>query len=174
MNTLQELRNYVKDLQVDEDTTSDHKDIYSQRFRLSLFCFLSDPFLAYIEQKILTRDSLFKTRVPPLDFILYAIKNIMRPSMVLDQIPDLLDLLAAVEFYRNIALGKANDALVYNDWYKAKDERVVSLTQEERTDLEMQVQMADILREIYFNIILQYCQFVSEHVLSSANFWLSY
>jgi len=142
MNTLQELRNYVKSLKVDEYTTSDHKDIYT-----------------YIEQKILNQDSLFKTRVPPLDLILYAIRNIMRPSMVADQIPDLLDLLAAVEFYRNVSLGKANDALVYNDWYKAKDERAISLTHEERTDLESQVKMADVLRAIYFNLILQYCQF---------------
>ncbi|KIJ67049.1 hypothetical protein HYDPIDRAFT_85798, partial [Hydnomerulius pinastri MD-312] len=56
---------------------------------------------------------------PPPALIIYAILNILRPSFILGQIPDLLNLLCAVEGYRRYAVLKAGEALDWQVFYES-------------------------------------------------------
>ncbi|KAJ7719620.1 hypothetical protein DFH07DRAFT_310148 [Mycena maculata] len=138
MNTLQELREHIK---------ASGFESPASHARVS----------AYIESDILNHpNALFKRHVPPLDIILYAIRQVLAaPAHEVHMIPDLLDLVTTVEFYRTLALQKAREVLGEN--YKHPDEqRTLSREDEERLR-EHQVGGAS-LRAIYIEVVLQYCQ----------------
>lgn len=100
------------------------------------------------------------TSVLPIVVFIYAIKNILYPSFLIELIPDFIDLLTMVEFYRIRATEEASKALTWNDFYKdiqsirtleAQDERFLSHlldTQEE-------------MRKIFMQIVAECCLIVS-------------
>jgi len=49
--------------------------------------------------------------------VFYAIRNILRPSFILGQIPDLLDLLAMVDTFRRHAVEVSSAALSWHEYY---------------------------------------------------------
>ncbi|KAJ7187717.1 hypothetical protein GGX14DRAFT_580858 [Mycena pura] len=138
-NTLQELRTYIK---ASECSSSMHAAI---------------P--AYIEKKILNDPgSQFKNRVPPLDIIIYAIKRLLANSPIV--VPDLLDFTTTVEFYRKLALQKADDALKIHQSYRADDYSATTLTGDEVERLQGYQMNDSTLREIYIELVLNHCQLV--------------
>jgi hypothetical protein len=82
------------------------------------------------------------------------------------QIPDLLDLLANVEFYRNYVLSKAKDSLVWNSYYKKNGQDTITLSPGQES-ISKKLESQNIpLRTIYMSLISQYCQFVSPYIFS--------
>jgi len=104
----------------------------------------------------------YQDQCPPLDVLCYAIKNIMYPDFLLCQIPDLLDLLAVVELYRQEASTQARAALVFNDFYQ-NDDTVVSLTRKEKERIERIGDEAICVeqRRLYTLIWVHLCKLVS-------------
>ncbi|KAF7362546.1 hypothetical protein MVEN_00602700 [Mycena venus] len=140
--TLQELRAYIKASGF-ESPAPNHASIS-----------------AYIETNIIKNpNSLFKHRVPPLDIVLYAIRRLLAPPDAprLRDIPDLLDFVTTIEFYRKLALQKVEEALTIHRYYQANDDHL-TLTDEEVQRLdEYKIEGPD-LRSVYIEIVLQYCQ----------------
>ena len=58
---------------------------------------------------------------PPLRFIVYAIRNILSPSLLRGQITDLLTLLAHVDCVRKKFLSSIDIALTWDAYYKHQD-----------------------------------------------------
>ncbi|KAF7289165.1 hypothetical protein MIND_01377600 [Mycena indigotica] len=119
---------------------------------------------AYIRAHILEHpNKLFTTRAPPLDIILFAINNIFvgRVPPPIDSIPDLLDLLTSAEFYRKIALEKANEALKLHLKYKDTSPTRTRLTDEEEQQLRGHGERDENLRSIYLEL---YHQFATYHM----------
>ncbi|KIJ12774.1 hypothetical protein PAXINDRAFT_156750 [Paxillus involutus ATCC 200175] len=55
---------------------------------------------------------------PPPSLIFYAARNILFPSFILGQIPDLLNLLSAIDVYRRFSALKADEALEWQKYYQ--------------------------------------------------------
>ncbi|KAF9236308.1 hypothetical protein BU15DRAFT_50227 [Melanogaster broomeanus] len=55
--------------------------------------------------------------MPPPSLVFYAARNILYPSFILGQIPDLLNLLSAIDVYRRFSCLKADEALVWQKYY---------------------------------------------------------
>jgi hypothetical protein len=125
--------------------------------------------LDYIEQAILSPKATMMTAVPSLKITIYAIRNIMYPKLAKGQIPDLLDLLATVEFYRARTLDKSQDALVWNDYYngKGKGEEARTLTVMETGELLSLGDKKHLWRQVYVDIVGQLCKIVSNCTLFS-------
>ncbi|KAJ7660633.1 hypothetical protein B0H17DRAFT_1337304 [Mycena rosella] len=136
MNTLQELREYIKASGVTSPTSN---------AKIS----------AYIETNIINHpNALFKRRVPPLDIILYALRALLAPPDAprLHDIPDLLDFATTIEFYRVLALQKAEEALALHERYKA------TLTSAQAASLHAHREADDGLRALYIEVLLRYAQ----------------
>ncbi|KAJ7856954.1 hypothetical protein B0H14DRAFT_3448156 [Mycena olivaceomarginata] len=106
-----------------------------------------------------------KHRVPPLDIILYAIRRVLGPpdAPCVSDIPDLLDFATSIEFYRALALSKAEEALRFHEYYQT-NKRDAALSKAEAVRLR-EYQMNDIsMRKTYIGIILQYCELVGRHL----------
>ncbi|KAJ7016148.1 hypothetical protein C8F04DRAFT_1164867 [Mycena alexandri] len=117
---------------------------------------------AYIETNILNHpNSLFKHRVPPLDIIIYAIRTLLTAPDAPHprDIPDLLDFATTIEFFRNLALQKVDEALTFHAYYKDHDQDRLLLTDEEVARLsEYQSKTnSDSLRKMYIGMVMQYC-----------------
>ncbi|KAJ7478665.1 hypothetical protein B0H11DRAFT_2234123 [Mycena galericulata] len=169
MNELQELREHIK--AAGFESPSSHA-------RVS----------AYIETNILNHpNALFKRHVPPLDIILYAIRRVLGESpksgnskaaggdkgeRTLGAIPDLLDFVTTVEFYRVLAMQKVGDALMLHEYSQRQarpqnangkkedrgDGSGMLLTREEEIKLRTYRETDAELRQRYVQLILQYCQ----------------
>lgn len=55
--------------------------------------------------------------IPP-SLVFYAARNILSPSFIIGQIPDLLNLLAAIETFRRFAALKSDEALEWQKHYE--------------------------------------------------------
>ncbi|KAJ6593089.1 hypothetical protein B0H19DRAFT_1089069 [Mycena capillaripes] len=128
---------------------------------------------AYIERNILhSSNSLFKTRAPPLDIILFAIRRLLAPSDAprLRDIPDLLDFATTIEFYRGLALQKVQEALTFHQYYQVNDDDdddPATLTEEEVVRLRVYKADDTTLRTLYTEMIMQHCQFDIYHLWTS-------
>ncbi|KAJ7229226.1 hypothetical protein C8J57DRAFT_191916 [Mycena rebaudengoi] len=103
---------------------------------------------------------LFRRHVPPLDIVLYAIRTVLEPAdgtaaalRLHERIPDLLDFATTVEFYRQLAVERAREALEDENNNPGRLEPV-----DEELLRVHDVSDAD-LRMLYVELILQYCQF---------------
>ncbi|KAJ7750628.1 hypothetical protein B0H16DRAFT_1549671 [Mycena metata] len=117
---------------------------------------------AYIETNILNHpNSLFKHRVPPLDIILYAIRTLLAAPDTPHprDIPDLLDFATTIEFFRNLALQKVDEALTFHAYYQDNDPERSRLTDEEVARLTEYQSNGNLgsLRTVYIEMIMQYC-----------------
>ncbi|KAJ7072975.1 hypothetical protein C8F01DRAFT_267320 [Mycena amicta] len=107
---------------------------------------------AYIDSNIRSHpNNLFKNRVPPLDIILFAVNKLLA-RIDHGHIPDLLDLLTTVEFFRKLALQKANEALALHLRYVTADPRKTSLTPDEEAQLRAHQENDQDLRSVYLEL----------------------
>lgn len=104
--------------------------------------------------------------VPPLWLVIYAIENILHPRLVKEQIPDLLDLLATVEFYRGRTLDKARDAVVWSKYYEREGrEEGQPLTASQRNKLLSLEDKKHLWRRVYLSLVKKYLYVVSNDIL---------
>ncbi|KAF8653330.1 hypothetical protein AX16_004030 [Volvariella volvacea WC 439] len=73
--------------------------------------------LKYIDANIL-QDEYLKKHLTLLEAVVYAIRCILQPRLDVDAIPDLLDLLTTVEFYRAKITKVVNTAFEWNKFYE--------------------------------------------------------
>lgn len=105
--------------------------------------------------------------VLPIVIFIYAIKNILYPNFLIELIPDFLDLLTMVEFYRIRVTEEASNALAWNDFYKnTKDAHTLEVEDEDFLSHLQDTQ--DVMRKIFMQIIAECCFIVSIPMLS---FW---
>ena len=98
--------------------------------------------------------------VLPIVIFIYAIKNILYPNFLIELIPDFLDLLTMVEFYRIRVTEEASNALAWNDFYKnAKDARTLEVEDEDFLSHLQETQ--DDMRKIFMQIVAECCFIVS-------------
>lgn len=98
--------------------------------------------------------------IPPA-LLFYAIRNILRPTFIVGQIPDLLNLLTTVEGLRQFATKQSGQILALNQFYTEHppdgQEVRVLVTKEIRTLAHYQAQ-SERLREKYFVILKSLCR----------------
>ncbi|KAF5386846.1 hypothetical protein D9615_001988 [Tricholomella constricta] len=135
MEPLRKLRDLIAKVDYNNLTKQDHREIYQ-----------------YIEREVLSPKSPIIKQVPPLELIVYSIQNILLPKLATRRIPDLLDLLATVEFYRKRTMDHARDAIVWNDYYK-NEKTIITLTAEEEGFLKNLEKQEKSLREMYIVIL---------------------
>ncbi|KAJ6448878.1 hypothetical protein C8R45DRAFT_1045488 [Mycena sanguinolenta] len=148
-STLQELRAHITGLGL-ESPSPNHASIS-----------------AYIETNIINNpNSLFKRRVPPLDIVLYAIRRLFEPPPDappdtprprLRDVPDLLDFVTTIEFYRKLTLQRAEEALTIHEYYLQTDDRRANLTKQDVKRLKDYKANGDNLRKMYIEIVSQFC-----------------
>ncbi|KAJ7651175.1 hypothetical protein FB45DRAFT_889844 [Roridomyces roridus] len=108
----------------------------------------------YISSHILEHpNEIFKNKVPPLDVVIFAIERVLSAPIEVLRIPDLLDFVTTLEFYRGLALKKADDALEKN---ARGGER--TLTREDKDRLRDHQSAHTGLREIYIEVVFKFCQ----------------
>jgi hypothetical protein len=133
------------------------------RFFILILTFFQDFSLvsAYIQDHALANTP--KRTIPPVDVIIYAARNILYPSFLYSDIPELLDLLSIVEFYRLRVIEVARNASLWNNYYKTSKETDRDiLTREEEKILKRLTKESRIQaqRYVYRTLISQCCQLV--------------
>lgn len=103
--------------------------------------------------------------VLPIAVFIYAIKNILYPNFLIELIPDFLDLLTMVEFYRIRATEEASNALAWNDFYKDNKD-TCTLEVEDEVFLNHLQETQDDMRKIFMQIVAECCFIVSMPMLS--------
>ena len=98
--------------------------------------------------------------VLPIVIFIYAIKNILYPNFLIELIPDFLDLLTMVEFYRIRVTEEASDALTWNDFYK-NTQGARTLEVEDEDFLYHFQDTKDEMRKIFMQIVAECCFIVS-------------
>ncbi|GLB37390.1 hypothetical protein LshimejAT787_0404410 [Lyophyllum shimeji] len=140
MEPLRKLRDLVAKVDYNGVSRQDHREIYK-----------------YIEREVLSPKSPIIKHVPPLEVIVYSMRNILLPDLATRRIPELLDLLATVEFYRKRTLDYAQKALVWNDYYKTEGTAVTLSHDEEEFLRKLESQESD-LRKVYITILTTCCE----------------
>ncbi|TBU23852.1 hypothetical protein BD311DRAFT_767672 [Dichomitus squalens] len=96
------------------------------------------------------------TATPPLPVLVYAVHNIIQPSFVLGQIPDLLSLLAHIEVFRLNTIEKINRILRRDKTLRRdRSPSVRLLADHDRDDLERIVSPSRVqaARKVYRQIV---------------------
>lgn len=97
------------------------------------------------------------TSLPP-SLVFYAARNILLPSLIIGQIPDLLDLLTTVETFRRYALEKSSEALEWQIYYEreqndGRKQNVRLLTPIEVCTLQGFLERSDAQRREYVALV---------------------
>jgi hypothetical protein len=120
--------------------------------------------------------------VPP-SLVFYAARNILSPSFIIGQIPDLLNLLTAIETFRRFAVLKSGEALEWQKYYehekshgRAEDVRLLAAN-EVRT-LRHYLEEKDAQRREYIVLVRSLIQLVSvsdhtDTLLTERTLWLT-
>lgn len=110
------------------------------------------------------------TNVPHF-LVFYAARNILYPSFIIEQIPDLLNLLTSIETFRRFAVLKADEALQLQKHFEyekihgsAKDVRLLSA--DEVRALQLFVDQKDTQRRAYILLVGYLIQHVSNPAVS--------
>ncbi|KAG9314799.1 hypothetical protein JVU11DRAFT_3887 [Chiua virens] len=95
--------------------------------------------------------------------VFYAARNILSPSFILGQIPDLLNFLSAIETFRRFAVLKSDEALEWQKFYEREqsDERtedVRLLTTDEVCTLRCFLDIKDAQRREYILLVRRLIQ----------------
>jgi hypothetical protein len=101
-------------------------------------------------------------QIPPA-FVFYAIRNILRPTLILGQIPDLLDCLAMVDTFRRYAIETSSVALSWQEYYMkelSSDPDMTLLTERELKKLQSYVTNDERDRLHYILVIKNLCLLV--------------
>lgn len=98
--------------------------------------------------------------VLPIAIFIYAINDILYPTFLIEFIPEFLDLLTMVEFYRIRVTEEASNALAWNEFYKSnKDARTLEV--EDEVFLNHLQDTQDVMRKIFMQIVAECCFIVS-------------
>lgn len=165
---VRKLRQYIASLDFgNDDLVKAHKDIYT-----------------YINQTILAPQSTILNIVPPVDVLAYAAKNILFPTLAQDLMPQLLDVIATVEFYRQRTLAQAKNALEWKGYYKNEgdpkaDPKADALSSNEEAFLKQLNVSGESWRTVYVTILCKCCHFDLYHLWivnppSMANFMIRF
>ena len=128
--------------------------------------------LGNINTLLASNDETALAPVPPIVIFIYAIRNILYPNFLIELIPDFLDLLTMVEFYRIRVTEEASDALAWNDFYKyTKDARTLEV--EDEGFLRRLQDTQEVMRKIFMQIVAECCFIVRIPMLSFALFLTS-
>ena len=103
--------------------------------------------------------------IPPVAILIYAINDILYPNFLIESIPEFLDLLTMVEFYRIQMTEEASKALAWNDFYKNTKE-VLTLEDEDENFLNDLQDTQDDMRRIFMQIVAECCFRVSIPMLT--------
>jgi hypothetical protein len=108
--------------------------------------------------------------VPPA-LVFYAARNILSPSFIIGQIPDLLNLLAAIETFRRFAVLKSDEAFEWQKYYEhekacGRAEGVRLLAANEARALRRFLDKKDAQRREYIVLVRSLIQLVSGHTVS--------
>ncbi|KAG6911173.1 hypothetical protein DXG01_003913 [Tephrocybe rancida] len=154
MDPLRKLRDLIASVDnKDKSPQQDHREIYRTEPQiLDLATLMSNISTGYIEREVLSPKSPLIKQVPTLEVVVYAIESIFTPTFVTRRIPDLLDLLATVEFYRKRTLDYAHQATVWNEYYKI-DSTCLPLRSETEALLQNLEHHRDTMRQIYIQLI---------------------
>lgn len=121
--------------------------------------------LGNIDTLLASNEETALAPVPPIVIFIYAINGILYPNFLIEFIPEFLDLLTMVEFYRIRVTEEASTALAWNDFYKdSKDAR--TLEAEDEKFLSHLQDTQDVMRKIFMQIVAECCFIVSIPVLS--------
>lgn len=106
---------------------------------------------------------------PPLVF--YGARNILSPSFIIGQIPDLLNLLATIETFRRFAVLKSAEALEWQKYYErektyGRAEDVRLLAANEVRALRRFLDKKDAQRREYVVLVRSLIQLVSRSTVS--------
>jgi hypothetical protein len=146
---MDELRRLIA--QVDDDSDSHiHKQIFSKYTLHYNPALLTSPRTvpAHIQKTLLDSPN-----TPPLDVHIYAVRNILYPTLILSQIPDIIDLLAFIESFR---LRATENARKVQKSYRA------SLTPKQELEISRMTNPSknNNYREIYVILVLELCTLV--------------
>lgn len=95
-----------------------------------------------------------------MDVLVYAAKNILFPSLAEDLIPQLLDIVATVESYRQRALAQAKNVLERQLQDRSEGNKAVSFNADEEALLKRFNTPDDSWRKVYMTILCSCCHFV--------------
>ncbi|KAF8160851.1 hypothetical protein B0H34DRAFT_795709 [Crassisporium funariophilum] len=115
-------------------------------------------------------------RTPPFHVFAYAIKSIVYPTFRIDLIPEFLELLTMIEFYRLRVTDKASIALTWNEYYKDNETQDIHTLKEEDEEYFQYLQDTQVdQRKVFMQIISEYCT-IDLHRLwiaeSNTKFWI--
>lgn len=102
----------------------------------------------------------------PPSLVFYVARNILLPSFIIGQIPDLLNLLALIETFRRFAALKSDEALEWQKYYEGEkthgcDEDVRLLAANEVRTLRRFLDRKDAQRWEYIVLVRSLIQLVS-------------
>lgn len=110
---------------------------------------------------MIENDPIFADGQASPSVVFYAIRNILRPSFILGQIPDLLDLLAIVDTFRRHAVEVSAAALTWQEYYtKEPSPNMRLLTGNELRRIEGYVAEDKQDRLLYILLIKNMCLLV--------------
>ena len=104
--------------------------------------------------------------IPSISAISYGIDRILFPTIIWNQVPDLLDLLALAEEIRQKTVENANEALIWDELYRRDDsEQFVdgsNISQDDRAYLKKikKLKNESTRRETYRTIVMNICLMV--------------
>ncbi|TFK44431.1 hypothetical protein BDQ12DRAFT_672984 [Crucibulum laeve] len=114
--------------------------------------------LNHLKKWVSKNEALSRERVPPLDFLIYAINQITHPTLETKHYAELLDLLTTVESYRSYAFERAEEALTWHDYYSSQMETdVILLSQDDENMLRTITKQNSIFRKMYVTVISKCC-----------------
>ncbi|KAG1846982.1 hypothetical protein DFJ58DRAFT_663501 [Suillus subalutaceus] len=94
----------------------------------------------------------------PHTLVLYMIRSIIRPSFILEQIPDLLDLIATADAFRSHAVEGSSVALLRQEYYaKEPSSHATLLTAKELKKIEGYVGSKESGRMHYMSLVKNLC-----------------
>jgi hypothetical protein len=121
--------------------------------------------LGNVDALLVSNEETALAPVLPIVIFIYAIKNILYPTFLIELIPDLLDLITMVEFYRIRLTEEASNALTWNEFYKNTQD-ALTLKVEDEDFLNHLQDTQDEMRKIFMQIVAECCLIVSIPMLS--------
>ncbi|CAA7261649.1 unnamed protein product [Cyclocybe aegerita] len=111
--------------------SNSRKELLRMSQKLGSSSLVSPQASALAQPSMLEHGDALKSRIPPLDIILYAIKGILYPTPIYEQIPGLIRLLTMAEFHRLRAINIASNALSIQSYYQDNPDPSVMLLSDE-------------------------------------------
>jgi hypothetical protein len=144
------------------DTSEAHLKSETQGILSKLRCFILPlPQLRHLGNVDTLLPSNAETpAVLPVVIFIYAIRNILYPNFLIELIPDFLDLLTMVEFYRIRVTEEASNALAWNEFYKNTHDARTLEVEDEQSLSQLQDTQRE-MREIFMQIVAECCLIVS-------------